>query len=698
MDCCKQRAPILVALAFLTGAQSIAAQTASASAAASITVTAAYPTDRHIATGSPIELTLSRLPSRTEGTLTVMVGAVDMTALFVRRDRRLAFRTGVLPLPSGESEVAVYLVNDAAWTELARFPLRVLTRQGFTSATAKPSLSMSNSGQLAEGRTPAPVSPSTAPAFDDVRFTAGVRTAHARSGWSVETHENAVGVTDGEQALRFGELGRSAPNFDLSDYVITTGRSGVKLALGNTTFGDNRHLMNGFASRGATVSLGGPRFTASLGTLGGTAIVGWGDLLGFTRPGHRISAGSLGMELFPQRPGALRVDILAMNGSLLPRTGFTQNALTDAERSSGNGVSVTASLPSQRARVVAGFSRSRFVNPVDTLLSGGEATTPVLPVARSARFIESGLTLLQNSRVAGLTTDLSANFRHERVDPLFRSVGASTAADVLMNAMDVNGKIGVLSIQAAHARSHDNLAGIPSILRTLTRASSAQAALPLASLSDSRGGTAWPLINYSVNRTHQLGNGVPPNSGFTAADVPDQRMTVHEANAQWQGERWRAGYRFSRSLQDDRRSGNEQSDFGANAHAMSLAMTIRPTLEVGAELAAERQRDIARDLSNSVNRIGISTSWRPSTKTTLTGNFTTSRSNEQASAQRGNNNDVRLELSQEVARIRTMRGQLFLRFARQGSATIRRLEIDPLFERDRRVAWTLTSGLNLQLF
>ena len=284
-------------------------------------VAAGFSPDRYVAVRTPIELTFDRFPDRNEGTIAVMIGAADVTALFERRGRSLLYRAAAMRLPSGESEVAVYLVSGTGWNELARFPLRVLTPSGFTSASAKPSLSMNNSGQVAEQSEPE-ASTSDAPAFEDIRFTGGIQTSHARGGWTVETQENAVGVTDRRQALRFGERGAGAPAVDLSDYVVTARRDRLRLTLGNTTLGDNRHLLSAFGSRGATAIINGTGFELSLGALGGSSIVGWDDLLGFTRPEHRISAGSLGIELRPQRPGALHVDFTAMTGSLLPRTGF----------------------------------------------------------------------------------------------------------------------------------------------------------------------------------------------------------------------------------------------------------------------------------------------------------------------------------------------------------------------------------------
>lgn len=663
-----------------------------------ITVVASFSPDRYVPVRAPIELTFDRFPERNEGTIAVMIGTADVTALLERRAQRLVYRASAMRLPSGESEVAVYLVSGGGWKELARFPLRVLTPSGFTSASARPSLSMSNSGQVVEQSVPE-ASTSDAPAFGDIRFTGGVQTSHERGGWTVETQENAVGVTDRRQALRFGERGTDAPAVDLSDYIVTARRDRLKLTLGNTALGDNRHLLSAFGSRGATAIISGSMFELSLGALGGSSIVGWDDLLGFTRPEHRISAGSLAIELRPQRPGAFHVDVTALTGSLLPRTGFTENALTDAERSTGAGVQFAASTASQNLRVSAGIARSRFVNPADALLSGGDSTVPVVPVTKTARYVESTWQVLQDVRVVRQPTSLSTGYRHERVDPLYRSVGAFASADVQRHTFETTGSVGAITFQAAHSRSHDNLAGIPSILRTVSRSTIGQTAVPLARLLRApESGSLWPVVSYSISRTHQFGDGVPVNSGFTPADVPDLVATSHEASAQWQGERWRATYRFSHSLQDNRQSGLGDADLGATVHSAGVGLSPLSAVEIGIEFSSEALRDLSRDQRDATGRVGVHLTWRPFASTTLTGDLSTSRADNAPFTQRSDNDEARLELAQGIARLGRTRGQLFVRYARQRATTLRVLELDPFREHDRRATWNVTSGLNLQLF
>ncbi len=673
-----------------------------AQADSTIVVTPSFAAGQYVTVRAPIELQLSRFPAPSEGSVAVILGTADLTALFDRHGDRLVYRATVAPLPSGETEVAVYLVSDSHWRELGRFPLPVLTPAGFTSATATPSLSASSTGQLAQGSQEDPP-PGDASSFDAVSITAGMRTSHERSGWTLETQENVVGTTVRRQALRFGERGAEAPLLDLSDYQVTLRRGAARLSVGNTSLGNNRHLINSFGSRGATLTVGTPTTTLSLGMLGGSAIVGWNDLLGFVRRTHRVSAAAVAIELRPTQPGVLHFDVTLMNGSLQPRSGFTQNALTDAERSTGAGFQLAAATPSGRLRVAGGVSLSRFVNLSDSLLSGGGTSGVAAPARKTARYLEATAGLLQNVKLAGgMTGNLTAGWRYERVDPLYRSVASFTRPDILSHTWDLTGNIGALAIQAAHGRSHDNLGNIASILRSLTRSTTAQAMLSLAAVFQGRmPSSAWPTLGYQFSRSHQLGASTPGNSSFTPADVPDQVATVHGASAEWQGAQWRASYRYNHSLQDNRQPGREGSDLAATTHTAAFGLTPLRVLAVGLDLSTERQHNREFDELAIVHRAALNTNWRPREGTSIVVDLSASRAQDGSGTRRSDHTEVRLEVSQSLILLRSSpkaRGQIFLRFARQATNIAQFSDPDPLSPSLKQAPWTLASGLTLQLF
>jgi hypothetical protein len=632
-----------------------------------------------------------------------MLGTEDITALFTQKGTKLTYQSKAFPLPSGEHEVVVHLVNETGWQELGRFPLRVLTPQGLERASLGASAALNTTGQIADGQRGA-ASPSSGPDFRDAQVTLGMRSTHARSAWSVETEQNLVGVTDRQQALRFGELGAEAPVLDLADYRIAIERAGAKLTIGSGTLGANRHLISSFGSRGVTLGVNRGPASLSLGMLGGSSVVGWSDLLGVGRPAHRVTGASVGVELVPRVPGALHVDVTAMHGSLQPRSGFSQAALNDAERSSGLGVQVSASTPSQRFRLTGGVARSRFGNPEDPLLSGGDSTVQVKTTSRSARYLESTVGLLQNARLPGnVTANLALGWNHERVEPLYRSVAASSRPDLLSNSFNATGSLGALAIQVSHARSSDNLEGVPSILKTLTRSNAVNVAAPLAELLGMHGASAWmPMFSVGISRHHQFGAGVPVNAGFTAADVPDQVSNLLNASWQWQGNGWRASYQVNRSLQDNRQEGRERSDAAALAQSIGFGKTLWSRVDIGVDISAEAQENRELSITSNTRRIGFNGSWRPATQTNISASVSTTTGQDTPRTQHSENSDVRIEVSQGIALYtpagQANRGQLFLRFGRQGGVNLLFPASSDTQTRSSRASWTVVSGLNLNLF
>ena len=133
----------------LIAAPRLAAQEKSAP----VTATAAFATDAFIGADEPIVIALSRALSVADGRLAVIVGTQDLTPLFAVKDDKLVFRGNGFRLPSGNSDVKVFLVGTNGWNELGRFPLRVRTRAGFETASLDPGLTINNKGQVAERHT-----------------------------------------------------------------------------------------------------------------------------------------------------------------------------------------------------------------------------------------------------------------------------------------------------------------------------------------------------------------------------------------------------------------------------------------------------------------------------------------------------------------------------------------------------------------
>ena len=690
-------------LLLLLLALSVRALAAQSDSAPSLTVEPRWSAERFVANRTALDLTLSRPLVAPNERLALIVGSLDVSAVLEVRGRLARYRPTSARLPSGESEIVAYLVRGPSdWTEVGRFPLKVRGRMGLDQGRVAPTVDVSGSALLRERLPDGDTAPPDR-AERDLTLRLGFESMVARNGWQVTTQANALGATVEAQRLRWNELSAEAPAVDLSDYRVNLERGRSRLTIGNNSVGSNRYLLSGFSSRGLAAALGiGSIATFDAALMNGTSVVGWSNPFGLQEPEHRIGTSTLALELLPSRPGAFHVDISGMSGSVLPLTSFNQGAATDAEESHGVGVQVQTSDPGQRIRLTAGVARSRFVNPVDPLLSGDTTVVAVRPSTRTARFGEVGVQLLRSLTITpSVKADLSATLRHERVDPLYRSVGAGVQSDIENNGLDVTGSLGALSLQAALARSRDNLDDLASVLTTRNRSTTLGAALPLSALLRADAGVwYWPTLTVNSQRNHQYGEGVPTNADFTATHVPDQLSTNWSASSAWTGSKWSLTYRWNQSFQDNRQTGREQADFRATVQGVSLGLTSVSGFTTSLDVGRERQTSIETGASQFIARVGTSLQWQPFGATAFSGSTSYSRAVDPFASQRTRNLELQAELSQGFNLYRRQdsqtQGRVFLRFARTRAAVVPFEPVSPLLL--PRIGWSLNAGGSLRVY
>lgn len=666
-----------------------------------LSVTPGFAVDEWLDSDARIELLVSPPLAPEAARLVVLLGDTDMTPLFTAAPERLTYEAGALGLPAGETEITVHLVTpDDRWTEIARIPIRVRTRGGFEKASFDPRLDLGNEGQVAEGHAPDESRPPRGTYQDLTTFT-GFTTVHARDGWTVQTQFNATGVSHREKALRFAQEGEAAPRFDLSDYRIDVERGIVRASLGHVSFGGTRHLIDGFGSRGATLALRlGSRADLTTAWLHGSSIVGWSHFVGVDRRQHRMAAATLGLEAFPSRPGALRLEATTLRGSVLPLSGFNQGVVNDAEESRGWGLRLVAATPGQRGRVEAGYSRNRFDNPPDPFLSQGAELVDVERTTRGARYLETRFDVVPAWAITpSVSARLTAIYRHERVEPLYRTVAAFVQADRANHVFEIEGGIGELGFLLNHQRYRDNLDDVPSILITRGRDHALQASVPLAFLVRSTSRPAWmPYLSYRYQRVHQTGEGVPDNSGARPTFVPDQVSAIHGLGLDWQGARWRASWRIDRSSQDNRQPEREHADFSDRAQTVSLGFTPLSTLTLGVDLTSSRARNEEIDRTDRTLRLGLMADWLATEMLSLGTRWSMLDAEDDSRLRESGNSDLSVQLTHRLDRWRVagwpLPGQVYFRFGRQAS---RSLDREFAFD-DSRHNWSVNTGLSLTTF
>lgn len=577
---------------------------------------------------------------------------------------------------------------------------------GFEKLDLTPSLTIGFKSQAAEAHFPDSARPPR-PTFADLTLQGSVRSEAARGVFTSQNQFDIAGSSFRQEALRFGQLGDAAPLVDLSSYLMQFQVSDAKFLVGHTAYGNNRLLVNGFSSRGVTVTVPlPPRFDLSLAAMNGASIVGIDNFFGLGRRKHQLLSGTLGAELIGKRPGGARLEVSYLNGYVQALNGFTQGAVNDVERSIGAGFRFVVSDAAQRFRFDGGVARSRFVNPADPLLEQGRAVVAIPVVARNARYLESGFDILKDvALTANRRATLTVNYRHETVDPLYRSLGAATQADKTQNQFEVIASLGDINAQLSHLRFNDNLNNVPSILKSLSRVNRLALAAPLVSLfgdaNKPSARQAWlPRLAYSLDRLHQFGAALPVNGGFEFAPeaIPDFLATNQNFSADWQAGNLRLGYRLNQSLQNNRQRGREQADLSNLAQQISTGLPVTAALDLTVDLNIERARNRESQRLDRTYRAATTINWRLPGRHLLAVNLAHTLAGDAAQTSRNRNLEFDLQWSYQFTvgkqKFRKLQGQTFIRYADRYAKAF-----DSLFGLNNRTRFrTLNVGLNITAF
>ncbi len=693
------------------------------------TVTADFVDKPAVAINEPISFRLSRPLLPSEGRFAVLIGKTDMTAFFVATEQTFVFTPGLVQLPVGETQVTIYLVSAKdEWKQLVQFPLTISApvKEAQAPPTAQsadpvnpttqsnkkknfaekigfsPSLTIGIKSQLRESHFPDANAPARSQ-FTDFTLQGSFKTEMTNGGNGYQSQFDVAGSSFRQEALRFAQLGNEAPNFDLASYLMQFNVGKMKAQVGHIAFGSNRHLINSFSSRGISLTL---PFSShgdfSVAAMNGSSLVGFANFLGLNQRKHQIVTSTLGFELLPKRPSGLRVETSALHGSLLPVNNFNQGSVTDAEQSKGLSFRVLASDPSQRFKLDGGFARSRFTNPQDQLLSQGKALVPVRANSRNAEYLDASYNLLQNFKLTETKqANLAFNLKHERIDPLFRSVAAFTQADRLQNQFEMIAAIGEMNVIVTHQRFNDNLANLPSVLTTLTRRNALVMGMPLASfIGNLDKPLVWlPRIGYILDRTHQFGGNRPVSVGFdSASQIPDQLSFNQSFTADWQAKTLRFGYRFNRSFQDNRQPGREGADLQNLINSFALGLPTLGRVDVTLDLNFERAKNLESNRTDRTLRLTSNINWRMTNNATFTANISGTGAGDLLQTSRNRNAEFDLQLAyrfiSEKSRYRKVQGQFFIRYAnRYASLSDRLFGVSNLTKLQ-----TLNTGLSLAFF
>lgn len=645
-----------------------------------IQITADF-TDKEISPNERIELRLSRDLEAGEGRFAVFVGITDLTSLFTVEPNSLNYTPTFFPLPTGENNLTVYLVGaNNQWKSLAKFLLKVkaaaaktkpdetesaedFAENNETAAAAAdaetdsaealekmnmeftPNVSLNLKTQNQILTFPQDAAPERNP-FTDLAGQGTVNFRISRRGWTLGNQFDFAGSSFRQEALRFGELGADAPRIDLSSYLVTLEKGRFKFNLGHVSFGSNRHLINSFSSRGFNVTVPvGNQNELSFAAMNGTSIVGFDNFIGVTRRKHSVMSLTFAREFFDERPGGLRLEFSVTRGSLLPLSDFNQGEINDAEKSLGFGFRVVGSDTKQRLRYEVGFTRSRFTNPDDSQLAQGFDLTEIRPATRNARYGEISFDFLQGLKLwKEKKLKITGTYRHEEIEPLFRSIAAATQADRHQNQFEIAASFGEMNFVYGNLRDRNNLNDIASILTTVNRRNNVVFNIALNSFFTPDKPIKWlPQISYTYDHVHNFGLFLPESGLFDdLSQVPDQDSFAQNFNATWQlSDRLNVGYRYNRTFQDNRQPGRDLADFESAVNGVTVGLRAHSTLNLDFELSQEFLKNFEEPRTDRTFRFGGRATWETpflknstfsaSLSTTLAGdtnNFNDSRNSE----------------------------------------------------------------------
>jgi hypothetical protein len=627
--------------------------------------------ERWVAAGEALVLGIDAATFAARSELRVFVGSEDVTAWLTAPEPgllRLEPRGG--PWPAGEQALVLYRVAQRQWQELARLPLKVLSPAGFEASRFTPRAELQSKGRADEDRSDGAAT-SPRGTYLDLAGRFGGSWQGAREGWQFEAQANVQATSHRPEALRAAELRDAAPRVDLADYRLAAAHGDDRFEFGHVSHGRHPLLVNGMASRGAALAaqMGG-RFDLAAAAMNGTAIVGYHNPTGLEEQDHRVHALTVGAELLTERPGALRAELTLLDAALLPRSGFDQGSVADAERSRGFGVRLLARSAGGRARADLAWARSRHLHPFDPLLAQAGESVAVRAATRDAHRVELSFDLLEAG--GEQPRQLALSLLHERTAPLYRSLAAAFASDQMHTRVALSAAWRGATAQLQAAERVDNLARIPTLLRTGTGEWAASVSLPLPAWfgAGDRADSGWPQLSGSWQQVHQRARNAPDTlaSGIAASHRPDQLNRSGQLALAWQRKRGSFGYTLTWSDQDNRQSGRERADFRNLGHQLSAAWSLGEALRLNA--GAQRSRQLAREqaLIRYVNGLSIGADWQALERLALAAQWSLNlQDNSAASAtQRAAAAHLQATWRFELPTAdRKLPGQAFVRYARQ---------------------------------
>jgi hypothetical protein len=668
--------------------------------------------------GEVLRVKVPQLPPNPSGQIAVLLGSTDITSQVEIEGNELVYRSSLIPLNVGTQTLTVYRKSPDRWQLLATFSIRVepgatqtATRGGTNNepsspaatppaATTTPSatttppakantftpkLAVNVKSQLLENRSPDAGS-SQRPTFFDINFNGGLSTENQIDKIKLKTKFTIVGTTFQPEALRFGELQAAASQIDLSEYAIEIADDrNNQFTIGNQCFGNHPFLLSNLCSRGLSAKVKLNDFSdLSLARVSSTAIVGFDNIFGFARDENTLEGIILGLQLARNQNGGVRLETTWMNGSRAPVANFNVGEIVDAEKSEGVGVRLTGNDDTGRLKTDAGFANSTFTTNAanDPELNADLAVVPLEVASKSAWYAEASYDLIKDVKLdrdssaalPGRTLSAGINFRTERIDPLFGTLGTNIQSDLLQTQYALNLNIAGVKAQFQQSLSNNNIASLPNLLRTDNRNTNINIVVPLQTFLQNTN-SLLPTITYGIQQTNQVGSiASTAGGGFNnPAQIPDQSNTTQQVGLDWSIGSVNLNYKYISALQDNRQVGQENADTRNLTHQLSTSWQATPQLRFNLGYNFVNANNLEQQITRFTNSPTVGMSWEFKPGTVFAFNYNRSDDSDSIGQafNRGESLEFLLTWSFKLDSLgREIPGSTFIRYGKQSTLNL----------------------------
>jgi hypothetical protein len=663
--------------------------------------------------GEVLRVKVPQLPPNPSGQIAVLLGSTDITSQVEIEGNELVYRSSLIPLTIGTQTLTVYQKSPNRWQPLATFSIRVETGSAQTTtrggtntessttppattttpstgttapATANPftpKLSVNFKSQVLENRSP-DAGNSERPTFFDINFNGGLSTENQIDRIKLKTKFTIVGTTFQPEALRFGELQGAASKIDLSEYAIELNDGNNQFTIGHQCFGNHPFLLSNLCSRGLSTKVKlSDSSDLSLARMSSTAVVGFDNIFGLTRNENTLEGVVLGLQLARNQNGGVRLETTWMNGSRDPVANFNVGEIIDAEKSEGVGVRLTGNDDTGRLKTDAGFANSTFTTNAanDPELNAGLAVVPLEVASKSAWYAEASYDLIKDvklerdsSAVPGRTLSAAINFRTERIDPLFGTLGTTLQADRVQTQYALNLNIAGVTAQFQQSLSNNNIASLPNLLRTDNRNTNINITVPLQTFLQNTN-SLLPTVTYGIQQTNQVGSiASAAGGGFNnPAQIPDQSSTTNQVGLDWTLGSVNLNYKYITAFQDNRQVGQQNADTRNLTHQLSTSWQATPQLRFNLGYNFVNATNFEQQITRFTNSPTMGVSWEFNPGTVFAFNY--NRSNDSDSIGQAFNTGESLEflLTRSFkldALGREIPGSVFIRYGKQSTLNL----------------------------